>query len=156
MQGITHVPLHHKRPAFALFSACHLRQQTEKHCRGLGFRCPVFVCEARPSSLCSFKKIRTNISYLFHLRLKVIVLYFKTDQHDTSPSLPPRRESFWKNLRHSPLLWHNQSELIPQTHRHVFWRSHAPGRYVCEVPGVFVPKKISGVGTIFGLLVHVL
>jgi hypothetical protein len=29
MLGITHVPLHHKRPAFALFAACLLRQITE-------------------------------------------------------------------------------------------------------------------------------
>jgi hypothetical protein len=53
MPGITHVPLYLMRPAFALFSACLIRQQTEKHCPGLRFRCRLFVREARAFSLCS-------------------------------------------------------------------------------------------------------
>jgi hypothetical protein len=39
---IADVSLRHKRPAFALFWACLLRQQAEEHFRGPGFRCPVW------------------------------------------------------------------------------------------------------------------
>jgi len=42
MPLITHVPLHHKRPASALFAACLVRQQADIYFRGLGFRYQVF------------------------------------------------------------------------------------------------------------------
>jgi hypothetical protein len=65
MPGITHVPLRRRRPAFALFRACLIRQQAEYHCRGLGFRCQVFLRRARALSSCSYKKILTNIYNIF-------------------------------------------------------------------------------------------
>ena len=77
MLGIIHVPLHHKRPAFALSSACLVRQQAEKHCQGQGFRCPVFVCAWSPSFHLVFQKNNnTNIRYFFR-RLKMISRYSK-------------------------------------------------------------------------------
>jgi hypothetical protein len=37
-RGFTVAPFHHKRPAFALFCVCLLRQQAEQHYRGPRFR----------------------------------------------------------------------------------------------------------------------
>jgi hypothetical protein len=44
----TDVPLHYRRPSFALLCACLLRQQAKQHYRGPGIRCPWCLC---PNSL---------------------------------------------------------------------------------------------------------
>jgi hypothetical protein len=52
--GISDVPLHHKRPVFALFCAYLLCQQRKRHCRGPVFMSPVFVCVGPELSRCVF------------------------------------------------------------------------------------------------------
>jgi hypothetical protein len=62
--GIADVPLHHnKRPAFASFSACLIRQQAEYHCQGLGFWCQVFVRGSRAFAI--KKSTRTYVIFFF-------------------------------------------------------------------------------------------
>jgi hypothetical protein len=89
-----HGSLHHKRPALTLFKSCLIRQQTEWHCRGLGFRCPVIVCAWSPSLLLVFVKKSTPTYVIFFSSGSKLYYYFlKTKPASRKPALPRRRAS---------------------------------------------------------------